>query len=247
MQKTVVPKFSYIIPFRYRQDRIIPLRRVIEWLNGFQGIEVIIVEQDTHSKIKHMNLRATHIFTESEYSFNKSWAYNVGLRWATSNIVIFGEADTIMNPNELISSLESLELVDVVMPLKNIIKLDQSESLMDLSGMFRISRPGITNTLTGGISIFKKESIQKIGGWNEDFVGITLENQFQDQMVRNFLNWKQMDFNGYHLNHNIEKFDINLQQRSQQIFSTFEKADRNQLQNHINTVSPKVGALNKYQ
>lgn len=247
MQKTFVPKFSFIIPFRYEPDRIIPLRRVVEWLNGFQGVEVLIVEQDTHSKIEYMNLKAKHIFTESQYSFNKSWAYNVGLRWSTSNIVIFGEADTIMNPHDLIRSLETLETCDAVFPLKNIIKLDHQESLTDLSNIFRINKMGIPNTLTGGISLFKKESIQKIAGWNEDFVGISLENQFQDMMVKKFLNWKQMDFNGFHMNHQPEKFDINIHQRSQQILSTFEKADDNQLRNHINAVSQKAGALNKYQ
>jgi hypothetical protein len=62
MVATYVPKFSYIIPFKFRQDRIIPLRRVIDWLAGFQGIEVIVIEQDTHSKINHLNLKAKHIF-----------------------------------------------------------------------------------------------------------------------------------------------------------------------------------------
>ena len=38
--------FSFIIGYRHRQDRIQNLRRVIDWLSGFGGIEIIIVEQD---------------------------------------------------------------------------------------------------------------------------------------------------------------------------------------------------------
>lgn len=247
MQKTVVPKFTYIIPFRYSLDRIVPLRRVVEWINGFQGIEVIIVEQDKHSKINYMNLKAIHIFTESDYLFNKSWAYNVGLKWARSPIVIFGEADTIMNPHDLIKSLESLEKCDCVLPIKNVIKLSNRESLIDLKDIFNLPSQGIPNTLTGGISLFKKESIQKIGGWNEDFIGVSLENQFQDHMVKNFLNWKQMDFNGYHLYHNITEIDHNLLQRNRDIYSKFESANKSQLQSHINFIIPKIGNLNKYQ
>lgn len=55
MQNTYIPKFTYVIPFRYRHDRIIPLKRVIDWLSGFQGIEVLLIEQDKHSKIEHLN------------------------------------------------------------------------------------------------------------------------------------------------------------------------------------------------
>ena len=57
MQSTYKPKFTYIIPFRYSHDRILPLRRVIEWLSGFQGIEILIVEQDKHSKLDGLCLK----------------------------------------------------------------------------------------------------------------------------------------------------------------------------------------------
>jgi len=56
MQNLYKPKFTYVIPFRYSQDRILPLRRVVEWLSGYQGVEVLIVEQDKVSYflfIKH--------------------------------------------------------------------------------------------------------------------------------------------------------------------------------------------------
>ena len=61
MQNTYIPKFTYIIPFRYKPDRIIPLKRVIDWLSGFQGVDVIVVEQDKHSKIKNLNLSHENI------------------------------------------------------------------------------------------------------------------------------------------------------------------------------------------
>jgi glycosyltransferase involved in cell wall biosynthesis len=249
LTNSYVPKFSYIIPFRFRTDRIIPLRRVIDWLNGFQGIEIIIVEQDTHSKISHLNLRARHIFTQSEYSFNKSWAYNVGIRWSSSPIVIFGEADTIMNPHDLGRCLETFEgeNLDVVFPIKNIIRLDHMESLVDLNVMLSINRQEVPNSMSGGISIFKKESIQKIGGWNEDFVGITIENQYQDMMVSKFLKWKHMDFSGFHLSHIPEKTDPVILQRSEKIMEGFKSATEDQIRSHISTVVPKVGLLNKYQ
>ena len=116
MQNTYVPKFTYIIPFRFSPDRIISLRRVIDWLSGFQGIDVLIVEQDTHSKISHLNMRARHLFIESSLPFNKSWAFNVALKRCTSPIVVCADADFIMDPNDLIQSLNAIDYATIFKP-----------------------------------------------------------------------------------------------------------------------------------
>jgi glycosyltransferase involved in cell wall biosynthesis len=240
------PKFSYIIPFRFKPDRVIPLRRVIDWLSGYQGIEIIIVEQDKHSKISNLNLKANHIFIESEAPFNKSWAYNVAIKRANSPIIVFGDSDFLMHPNELIESLKELERCDCVIPTSNIIKLNPQESNIDFGNIFQIKRPSMKMCMTDGISIFKKESIQKIGGWNEDFLGLGYSNKFQDMKITKMLNFKQMDFYGYHLHHSTENVDMGLMQRNQQIldYYTNPQADLN---SHINLTVPKIGFLNKYQ
>jgi len=247
MQNTYIPKFTYIIPFKYRPDRIISLRRVIDWLSGFQGVDVIVVEQDKHSKIKNLNLRASHIFIESEVPFNKSWAYNVGLRRAMSPVVIFGDADFIMNPDDLIASLQSLDNCDCVIPTTNIINLTPQESVIDINNILNIKRPGFKNSMVDGISLFKKESIFKIGGWNEDFIGIGYENKFQDMKIMKMLNYKQMEFNGYHFGHSKEPLDTSLEERNKKIYDFYQDGDVNKLQGHINIMVPKIGMINKYQ
>ena len=140
MQNTYIPKFSYVIPFRYRVDRIIPLRRVIDWLSGFQGIEILLIEQDKHSKISHLNLRVNHHFIKNEGPFNKGWAFNYAIKRALSNFIIFGDADFIMNPNDLIQSLKTLESCDCVIPTSNIINLEHVESVGDMNAIFNIKR-----------------------------------------------------------------------------------------------------------
>ena len=52
MQNLYKPKFTYVIPFRYSQDRILPLRRVVEWLSGYQGVDILIVVVDTRIPIR---------------------------------------------------------------------------------------------------------------------------------------------------------------------------------------------------
>ena len=191
MNNTHVPKFTYVIPFRYRADRIIPLRRVVDLINGFQGSEILIVEQDKHSKISHLALKANHIFIENDLPFNKSWAFNVALKRVISPVVIFADADFILNPNQLIESLNVLENYDCVIPTSNIVNLSPQESAADLNTIFTINRKEYKFSMTNGCVIFKKEAILKIGGWNEDFIGVSHENQFQDHKIKTLLNYKQ--------------------------------------------------------
>lgn len=240
------PKFTYIIPFRYSPDRIIPLRRVIEWLSGFQGIEILVVEQDKTSKISELTLNVNHIFCESELPFNKAWAYNIAIKRTTSNVLAFGDADFIMNPNEMIEGLRNLEFYDCVIPTSKIVKLSPQENTMDIVSILKLNRDGFKSCMTDGLSLYKRESIQKIGGWNEDLLGFGFTNQFQDLKIKRILKYHQMDYTGYHMNHRILTNDILLTQRNKEILDHYSK-EGSDLNTHINMTVPKCGFLNKYQ
>ena len=246
MKNTFIPKFSYVIPFRYRADRIIPLRRVVDFISGFQGSEIIIVEQDSHSKISHLNLRAKHIFIKSEIPFNKSWAFNVALRHTISPVLVFADADFLMNPNDLIECLKTLENFDCVIPTSNIINLNPQESASDMNHILTIKRPGYKFSMTNGAVLFKREAIQSIGGWNEDFIGLSQENQFQDLKIKSLLNYKEMDYTGYHLSHRQDPPDFTFSERNNQIMETYRQANADVLRQHINQTSYKIGFKNKF-
>ena len=247
MQNTYVPKFTYIIPFRYTPDRIINLRRIIDWLSGFQGIDVLIVEQDKHSKISHLNMRARHLFIESSLPFNKSWAFNVALKRCTSPIVVCADADFIMDPNDLIQSLNAIDNCDCVIPTNNIVGLSPQESSIDTIRIINTKRPGFKANMTDGVVIFKRDALFRIGGWNEDIIGLGYENQFQDIKIMKLLNYKQLEFNGQHLYHEKLKSNEGLDNRNKQIVDFYKDVDVNKLQQNINTTGPKIGSLNKYQ
>jgi glycosyltransferase involved in cell wall biosynthesis len=246
MQNTYKPKFTYVIPFRYSQDRIMSLKRVVDWLSGYQGVEVIVVEQDKHSKIDHLNLKVRHIFCESDAPFNKAWAYNVALRRTNSNILVFGDADFVMNPNELIEGLKALEFCECVFPTSTVVKLNGGESNMDLGSIFNIKRTEPKQNMSDGVSLYKREAIMKIGGWNEDILGLGYSNKFQDLKVKRMLNYKTLDFTGYHMNHMSMQQDPALNQRNQQILDYYVQptSDLNQ---HIVSTVPRSGYINKYQ
>lgn len=246
MQNTYIPKFTYVIPFRYRADRIIPLRRVIDWLSGFQGIEILLIEQDRHSKINHLNLKAQHHFIQNDGPFNKGWAFNYAIKRTQSNFIIFGDADFIMDPNHLIESLKALETCDCVIPTSNIVNLSYPESVGDMSSVFSIKRPGFKSSMTNGISLFNKNSIIKIGGWNEDFLGTGFTNRFQDIKIIKLLNYKQLEFTGYHLHHNTDNYDQMVSNHNSKIFEFFSDGDQNKLSQHINLTISRIGFSNRY-
>jgi glycosyltransferase involved in cell wall biosynthesis len=245
MVRSYVPKFTYIIPFKFRLDRILPLRRVVEWLSGFQGVEIMVVEQDTHSKIEHLNLKVNHIFLKSETPFNKSWAFNVGVRRAQGSVIVFGDADFFMNPLELIESLKSLENYDCVIPTDKVIGLTPQESMMDTNSILKLSNHRPKVNILDGICIFKKESIIKIGGWNEDMIGLGHENEFNFLKISKDLKYKQMNYIGYHLFHHPEITHPSLVNRNKQILDTYKK-DINLLDQHIQQTLPKIGNLSRF-
>lgn len=246
MKNTVIPKFTYVIPFRYRPDRVISLKRVVEWLSGFNGIEILVVEQDKHSKIDTLTLKCRHIFIESEYPFNKAWAYNVAIRRTQSPVIVFGDADVIMHPNDLIESLKTLDSYDCVIPNKNIVQLSPQESSSDIQTILSQQRFSPKINLTDGISIYKRSAIEKIGGWNEDILGHGFVNRFQDVKVKKMLNYKQMDFYGFHLYHRPEFPENGLVERNSKILEHYS-TPMSDLQTHITTTVPRSGFLNKYQ
>jgi len=248
MTQTYVPKFTYIIPFRFSPDRIINLRRAVDLISSFHSIELMVVEQDTTSKIDHLNLRCTHIFCESEYPFNKSWAFNVGLKRSLSDVIIFADADFLIAPDNLIESLKALDKFDCVIPTSNVVKLNPNESLMDIHSIFQISRIDDKKNMVDGISIFRKEAIYKIGGWNEDIFGVEYDNKFQDMKIKKSISYTQMNFTGYHLYHNPMGDFPNrelIEDKNKKILEYFDQNVQD-LHKHIDRTLPLIGMQSKY-
>jgi len=244
--------FTYIISYRHSMERLSNLKRTLEWISAFSGSEIIIVEQDKHSKLKDLNLPGKHIFIRSNMPFNKSWGFNVGLKYANSNIVVFGDSDLIMDPLQFIESARMLGEYDMVSPYSSVIDLTPQESNMALEQIVKIERPGRGETdiqkvpLCGGICIFRREAIQRIGGWHEDFIGWGGEDDFQSVKVKAFLNWKENSAKCYHLYHERTAPDMKWYQRNLQLLQKLGAMSKDDLRKVMNSMAPKSGMKNKY-
>jgi predicted glycosyltransferase involved in capsule biosynthesis len=244
--------FSCIILYRHNIQRWNNLKRVLDWLNGFSGVEVIIVEQDTHSKIEHLNFPAKHIFTKSNMPFNRSWGFNVGLKNSNSDIVVFTDCDLIMEPNSFISAIKKIEEYDMVSPYSSVVDLNPEESQHQMESIFRISRPGRGEedhqkiNICGGITIFKKEAIMRIGGWCEEFIGWGAEDDFQTIKVENFLTHYEQKSRCYHLYHDREAPDMKWYQRNLQLLQKYKSLSKEDIAKSINNSLKKIGMKNIY-
>ena len=244
--------FSCIILYRHNIQRWNNLKRILEWLNGFSGVEVIIVEQDTHSKIGHLNFPAKHIFTKSKMPFNRSWGFNVGLKHVSSKIVVFTDCDLMLNPELFIGGLKLMEQYEMVSPYSSVVDLNPQESTLPLDEILKIDRPGRGENdvqkinICGGISMFRTDAINKIAGFHEDFVGWGGEDDFQAIKVKNFLTWYEQPGRCYHLYHDKEAPDMKWYQRTLQLLNQLAALSKEELFKVIQTTSPKIGMKNKY-
>ena len=246
--------FTYVIGYRHKVDRLQTLKRVLDWINGFGGVEVLLIEQDKHSKISHLNIKAKHIFIKTNLPYNRSWSFNVALKNSNSNIIVFGDSDIIMDPNDFINGLNSIKNYDMVSPYHCVLDLTQDESRLQIEDMIKISRPGRGEAfndpqkinICGGIAMFRKDAIYKIGGFCEDFIGWGGEDDLQTLKTKKFLSFTELKAKCYHLYHDRTQPDMKWYNRNLQLLQKFDKMSEQDLMKHINSTIPKIGMKNKY-
>lgn len=244
--------FTFIIGYRHRLDRLMNLRRTIDWVNGFSGAQVILVEQDKYSKISHLNLKCQHVFVKSNLPYNRSWAFNVGTKYAKSSIICCGDSDLIMNPQDFIAGLQAMQQYEMVSPYNSVLDLTPQESNLALEQLVQINRPGRGETdnqkinISGGIAIFRKDALNKIGGWSENFIGWGGEDDFQTIKVKNFLTWTELRAKVFHLYHERVQPDPKFYQRTLQILQKSQQMSKDELIKSINNETPRIGMKNRY-
>lgn len=244
--------FTYVIGYRHSPDRLQNLRKTLDWINGFAGSEVIIVEQDKHSKISHLSLKAKHIFLKSTLPYNKSWGFNVATKYSTSNIIVFADSDLIMDPNKFIESLKLVEKYEMVNPYTSVVDLDQNETGLRFEQVLQINRPGRGELdhqkvpLCGGICIFRKDAIMRIGGWNENFVGWGAEDDFVSLKVKHFLTSTEVPGRCYHLYHSRTAPDMKYYKRNLDLLQKANTMTKDEIIKMTNSQIQKSGMKNKY-
>jgi glycosyltransferase involved in cell wall biosynthesis len=245
--------FTYIIPFKYTDDRFLTLQKVLDNIKDLD-CEVIVIEQGTESILPSKNLLTTqkYIFLNNPYPFNKSWSLNIAWKEATNDIIVFGDADNLIDTNNILSSINDMGDYDFVSPHIRLIDLQPNENELDNDSIFQINRPGRGELdhqklpMCGAMTIFKKEALEKIGGFCQSFFGWGAEDDVMTIKVKHFLKWKEIDNKCYHLYHERVIPDMSWYQRNLQIYTQYKNATKEQLEQHIKTTLPNIGHLDRH-
>jgi hypothetical protein len=190
---------SYVITYRATDDpaRRANLEAVLAWLELQTLAEVIVVEQDSAPTLGDLasfpSLRS--LFAHNPGQFNKSWGFNVGVRAGTGSVLAFGDADVLCRglPAAVAAARSG---APVVRAFSKALDLDEADSDMlraDLSCLgdpsFGAAAPdraqsGEITPLCGGLVLFQRQFLARLGGWDERFLGWGGEDDAMDIKVQ---------------------------------------------------------------
>lgn len=247
-------RITYVIGYRHSLDRMIHLRKVIEWVSSFSNIDIILVEQDKYPKISHINLPVRYVFAKNDGPYNRAWAFNIALKYNKNPIIAFGDSDIVMKPEDFVDAVNKIKEYEVVSPYSTVLDLTPEENGFSFQQLVSIKRPGRGEednqkiNLCGGIVIFRTDSILKIGGWAENyFVGWGGEDDFQTFKVKKLgLTHKEMPYKCFHFHHTKQDIDQKAYSTMLMTLQQLVTLDEAKLMSHINSSLPKIGMINKY-
>jgi predicted glycosyltransferase involved in capsule biosynthesis len=250
--------FTYIIAYRHSDERFNNIQLVLDWLSNSPS-EIILVESDIDSKLELLKDKYNfkHIFLKNNYPFNKSWCFNVGWKNSNTENIVFGDADLIMDKDKFLESVSKLQDYEVVNPYKPVLDLTIEESqnyqkFKDFNFLTSITRAGRGETdhqkvpFCGGIIMFRKQCLEKMAGWNEDFWGWGAEDDAQSYKVYTLeTKHLQCENRCYHLYHSRPMPNQDLYFRNFNVYKQFVQIPKEPLQNHLNSIRDKIGDINK--
>jgi hypothetical protein len=178
---------AYILTYRENGDgeRRENLLAVLRWLERRPLLEVIVFEQDSvpRAGLSSASVNRRMLFGYNPGPFNKSWGFNVAARQTARPILVFADADVVVD-----SSLDrAIELcrnaVDAAKPYRRIVDLTADESRRVRGGDWEFvpQRPPDTPpnrearqefvVFAGGIFVIGREPYLRLGGFDERFRG----------------------------------------------------------------------------
>lgn len=247
-------KFSYIIPFNSTIDNINNLRRVIKWVNSIEGSEVIVVEYDINtSKLKYISDPFIHIYIKNDkVNYSNSWAYNVGTKRSNTDVIICGSSNLITNPNNIKKGLDMLDKYDSI-SFKDIIEIQPNmandiNQLDNNSTLIPIGTDSLDERVSDichGITIYNRNSLMRLGGWEERF-NMDKSEDFQSHKIKTLSNWTQLDCRSYRFPHSIP-YNDDIVSNDVNIYNQLKSMDKNQLQRYIMTTYKNIGVKSKYE
>lgn len=161
-------KIDFVIAVRNRDDK-----RIQRCIDSFKNYANNIYIVDYNSKVP-IKVNDAKIIKCSEKIWNKSHALNLGIKKCKSDYICTVDCDMILNDTLLDLIISNLGKDNVILNT-NVRRIDIKDLSNDYSEMLyksrlwfeNKSRGNIYSSANGGIQVFPREWINKIGGYDE--------------------------------------------------------------------------------
>ena len=189
-------KVSIIISFRQSdEDRMINLRGLLTYLSPLLSdeVEIIVVEQDSKSKVDWVPDGVKHIFIKNDEVFNKGLGYNTGGKYSQGEYLLFTDVDLYIDRELYLGSIEYMTNIDVIKPYTHLHYLDRANSrrfMVDYDintargSALQSIKPSV---ISGGIFTMRREMFFALKGFDERCRGYGYEDDIFDMKMRKSL------------------------------------------------------------
>jgi hypothetical protein len=175
-----------IITFRAASpERLRNLYYVLRWLDRVPRLETLVIEQDEQPRVDAGRLPSSCrvCFVRNTGPFNKSWGFNVGFRAVSAEVLVFADADLLVNHRHLTDALEACaEGCEAIRPWTDIVDLTEDETRSLVAGSLDVntlhlparrgrSRAGEYPPFCGGVYVMRAGVYERLGGGDERFHG----------------------------------------------------------------------------
>jgi len=206
-EKSVVPKVSFIIPFR-GLERTGAIGVVLQNIKGqhFPAIEIVMVEQDNSTKTSIPEFETIkYVLARGEKDFCKAQAFNQGVASTTCNKLILHDADMIVQADYASQMSKLLDEYEAVHIGKTVVYLDLASTtrLVNEKQMNnQLSAERSVGYFEGGSLGCTFNTYVRCGGFYEEFVGYGCEDcEFYDRLIRTSKSFTTRSLDLVHLWH----------------------------------------------
>lgn len=258
----------YIITFRsanfYRARN---LSLTLQWLVKVKSlcdhmtIDIIVVEQDSVSKLRTLPQDVKHLFIYNKGTFNKGWAFNAAIRkYPDYHYYAFADGDLIIPDiqaliKELVYQCQTAskpafrafnKVLDTSM--KDTHNVNNVDHIIDKyhSGQLTLEeRQGLT--FGGGLLVLSRQMYDIVGGWDENFTGWGREDDFMKIKLVSIGKCTQIFSNlcALHIWHPITS-DFSLKIETIDLYNKYSQYNDLELYNHIINSRLDLGNPHKY-
>ena len=173
-----IPSMSVIIPFR-GNDRGRAIKAVVENVRCqlFPNLEIVVVEQDEVSRLDPIEIypaKLLHCPNEPGRQFCKAAAFNMGVMNASSNFILLHDADMVVQINYAQLIYDKLLISEACHMGKDVAYFNPTATEQIYQSRVLPKDAGCERTVSyfeGGSLGVHKDVYERVGGFNEDFIG----------------------------------------------------------------------------